>query len=135
MTSAQQRGKQILIVEDCEATREILTLILEAEGYTVAGAGNGLEALRSLQDGCRPCAILLDLVMPVMNGWEFLEQRQQDPRLAAIPVIVLSAVGDLAPDVATLGAAGCVTKPIQEDTLIDQVLGAVNSSCGSSPQA
>ena len=129
MVSAQQPSKQILVVDDCEATREILALILEAEGYAVTGAGNGLEALSYLQDGCRPCAILLDLMMPVMSGWEFLEQRTQDPKLAAIPVVVLSAVGDLAPDVNALGVAGCVTKPVQEDTLIDQVVGAIKSCC------
>src|SRR4051812_12376876 len=100
----------------------MLTIILEVEGYEVTSAGNGREALDRLGGGPRPDLILLDLMMPVMTGWEFLDQRKQDPRLAAIPVVILSAVSDVAPDLGSLGAAACITKPIGEDRLLDLVV-------------
>jgi CheY-like chemotaxis protein len=86
----------ILIVEDESRIRAVLTEILEDEGYPVASARNGLEALTYLrQQADRPHLILLDLGMPVMTGWEFRAEQQRDPTLAGIPVIVMSALPDL----------------------------------------
>jgi len=82
---------RLLLVEDDEDIRESLTAALEERGYPVEVAENGLEALDKLRSGCRPAVILLDLMLPVMDGWAFRSELLQDPELAGIPVIVLSA--------------------------------------------
>ncbi len=82
---------RILVVEDDPALRDALTEILEERGYQVDSAGNGRQALDTLGATPTPSAILLDLAMPVMDGWAFRAAQQRDPRLARIPTIVLSA--------------------------------------------
>ena len=111
----------ILIVEDEHPIRDIITEILEDEGYRVAGATNGLEALKYLRQHAHPRLILLDLGMPVMTGWEFREHQQRDPQLAEIPVIVMSALPDLDRRAAALKAADCLNKPVN----IDKLLGTI----------
>jgi CheY-like chemotaxis protein len=81
----------ILIVEDDFLIRETLIEFLEEEGYSVVGVANGQEALTYLRDSHQPHLILLDLMMPVMNGLQFLAEQQHDPALAGIPVVLLSA--------------------------------------------
>jgi CheY-like chemotaxis protein len=81
----------ILLVEDDRDSREALAFVLEDAGHTVASAGNGREALDLLDEEEKPDLILLDLMMPVMNGWEFLGERKRRPGLASIPVMVLTA--------------------------------------------
>ena len=76
---------------------------------------------------CRPPA---DAALASRQGWDFLELRKQDPRLAPIPVVVFSALGDVAPDPTPLGVAASITKPLGEDGLIDRVLGTVNGVLG-----
>lgn len=119
----------ILIVEDEHNIRAVLTEILEDEGYAVASAPNGLEALVFLQEH-RPQLILLDLGMPIMTGWEFREQQRRDPALADIPVIVMSATPHLNQTAAALHAADCLDKPIE----LNQLLGMVEQYC-SDPAA
>lgn len=89
--------QQILIVEDERDARDALKEILEMEGFDVATAENGQIGLELLQTSKEPCLIFLDLMMPVMNGWEFLEalRHQQKHVLATIPVVVVSAIADL----------------------------------------
>lgn len=87
-TAARQT---ILVVDDDADIREILAEILESEGYPVAQARNGQEALDYLRQADPPCLILLDLMMPVMDGWAFLDAHDADPELARIPVVVCSA--------------------------------------------
>lgn len=89
--------KRILIVEDERDAREALKDILEIEGFNVVTAENGREGLELLKTAEEPCLILLDLMMPVMNGWEFLEalRLQEQHVLATIPVVVVSAIADL----------------------------------------
>ncbi len=82
---------RILLVEDDSALRATLAEVLEERGYEVHCAGNGRQALEALGHAPAPNAILLDLAMPVMDGWAFRAAQQRDPRLAAIPTIVLSA--------------------------------------------
>jgi CheY-like chemotaxis protein len=82
---------RILLVEDDPALRATLAEVLEERGYEVACAGNGRQALDALIRAPAPSAILLDLAMPVMDGWAFRSAQQRDPRLADIPTIVLSA--------------------------------------------
>jgi CheY-like chemotaxis protein len=83
--------EHILVVEDDRDLRSSLCEALELEGYVAVCAENGEAALRHLATGARPCVILLDLMMPVMDGWTFRRELQKDPSLAAIPVIVMTA--------------------------------------------
>jgi len=86
----------IVVIEDDEDLRETLRELLEMEGFQVSTACNGLEGLRLIERSSRPCLILLDLMMPVMDGWEFLDTlRQNAAQLAQAPVAVVSAAADL----------------------------------------
>jgi CheY-like chemotaxis protein len=111
----------ILIVEDDFDIREALTQILEEEGYVVRGAANGREALDLVDDGVAPKLILLDLMMPVMNGWQFRAEQLKDPRIASVPVLVISADPQVQPKAASLGVAGLLKKPIALDDLLEAV--------------
>jgi CheY-like chemotaxis protein len=121
MGQSQTIDPCILIVEDDEDMRESLGEILRFEGYRVAGAANGREALQRLQHGDAPCIILLDLMMPVMSGWEFREQQRQDPQLSAIPVAILTGVRNTAEQIRTLGAVGYFQKPVDLNALLATV--------------
>jgi two-component system, chemotaxis family, chemotaxis protein CheY len=81
----------ILVVDDEADVRESLSFILELNGYDVISAANGLEALEHLRTGIRPRLILLDLMMPVMDGWEFWEGLRTNQELESIPVIIMTA--------------------------------------------
>lgn len=113
---------RILVVEDDGAIRQTVAELLEEEGYEVACAVNGADALAQLERSAVPALILLDLTMPVMDGWTFRASQRRDPRLAAIPTVVLTAshaadphaVDDLAP-------AAFLPKPFDLDRLIDTV--------------
>src|ERR1043166_6147962 len=96
-------SEPILVVEDDPDVREALVLLLEREGYAVTSVNNGQEALEQLR--ATPSAlILLDLMLPVMDGFEFRVHQLQDPALARVPVIVLSGGGDLT---RKIGRASC----------------------------
>jgi len=95
-----------------------LAAVLETEGYDVAKASDGQEALGQLRTSATPSLILLDLYMPVMNGWAFRAEQLRDPKLASIPVVVVSADSRVANRAADLGAAGWVGKPIDFDRLL-----------------
>lgn len=109
---AQQRS--LLIVEDDPAIREALQSVLESEGHTVHAAANGQEALMLLRRIPHPQLILLDLMMPVMSGWDLLGKLRADPELSAIPVVVVSA----APPKGELAASRVLKKPIEVNTLL-----------------
>ena len=83
----------ILIVDDDCDVRRALTELLEDEGYAVAGAANGRAALDMIRGGVRPALILLDLMMPGMNGWDFRNAQLRDPELSAVPVVIVTASG------------------------------------------
>jgi CheY-like chemotaxis protein len=89
--TARQPAPNILIVEDEFLIREALTEFLEEEGYIVTGVSNGQEALNYLRSSTLPELILLDMMMPVMSGPQFLVEQQADPVLDSIPVVMLSA--------------------------------------------
>ena len=116
--SANGHERSILIVEDDLDVREALTQVLEFEGYAVAGVTNGQEALDRLRAGEHPSLILLDLMMPVMDGLQFRAAQMRDPSLAHIPVIVISADGKVDQKVASLGVAGYMKKPLDVDSLL-----------------
>jgi len=109
----------ILIVEDDPDVRDTLREVLESEGLSVMTATNGKEALERLASSPRPCMILLDLLMPVMNGLEVLDALRLDPRLATIPVIIVSAHDHLAGQ--AKGATGFLKKPVDLDVLVETV--------------
>jgi CheY-like chemotaxis protein len=83
-----------MVVEDDVDIRQLFADVLEAKGYRVLQAGNGSEALDLLRAGVAPALILLDLMMPVMSGAELLQILQQDPELARVPVVVVSAFAE-----------------------------------------
>jgi CheY-like chemotaxis protein len=81
----------ILVVDDDADIRDTLSEVLRNAGMVVVTAANGLEALRILRGGLSPCLVLLDLMMPIMDGYEFLEVQRGDPALALIPTAVITA--------------------------------------------
>jgi CheY-like chemotaxis protein len=87
----QDVAPQVLVVEDDAPIREALCAVLRDDGYAVAEAGDGQEALEFLRTHPTPRVILLDLMMPVMDGWTFLREQAADPALAGIPVVVITA--------------------------------------------
>jgi two-component system, chemotaxis family, chemotaxis protein CheY len=123
----------ILVVEDDESIRFSLAEMLRLEGYRVSEAAHGQAAIERLDDRAQPPVnlILLDLMMPVMNGWEFLEIRRTNDRLTAIPVVVISAAGRRPPE----GAYDAyLRKPVELEELLSVVRSYVGDSpAGSSP--
>jgi signal transduction histidine kinase/CheY-like chemotaxis protein/CHASE3 domain sensor protein len=118
----QMDAPLVLIVEDDDRSADLIRAHLESTGYRTARARNGREGLE-LAAQLKPDAITLDLVMPVLDGWGFLEQVSLDVDLSRIPVIVVSVAQDLEHGV-TLGAAGVVSKPITRDSLLGALLKA-----------
>ncbi len=114
-------SRQVLLVEDDPDLLSSLAAFLQAEGYNVACARHGLEALGRLRGGFAPAVILLDLMMPIMTGWEFRHAQRQDRELSGIPVIVISGMEDSPRHAAWLEADGYVQKPIPVQTLLETV--------------
>jgi CheY-like chemotaxis protein len=119
MIAESQPGKDVLLVEDDALVRGAMKMVLEWEGYRVSCAGNGREALDLLHGGERPALILLDLQMPVLDGWEFRREQGRDPALAPIPVVVVSA----ADAKGSPEAAAHVRKPFQPEELLQTMRG------------
>lgn len=111
----------ILVVEDDFEIRNVLTEILTEEGYRVSAAANGREALDRLQQSDLPSLILLDLMMPVMDGWLFRSLQLSNPRLASIPVIIISADAGAEQKAMSLSPVQVLGKPIQLDRLLEIV--------------
>ena len=88
------KGRVVMVVDDDDAIREALEDVLGDEGYDVIGASDGQQALELLHGERRPSAILVDLWMPVIDGWKFLDNVLADPRLSRIPLVVLTAARD-----------------------------------------
>jgi len=109
----------ILVVDDDAEIRSTLTELLEHEGYAVVRAENGVQALEQLRR-VHPDCMLLDLMMPVMSGWEVIEELQESGEIDGTPIVVVSAM--CAP-----GACECLQKPVDLDELLD----AVERCCGS----
>jgi CheY-like chemotaxis protein len=119
-----------MVVEDDRDTREVVKLILELEGIGVTEAADGIEALDRLHElreadpGC-PCAIVLDIMMPRCSGPEFRKKQLDDPLIADVPIIVLSAIADQV-RLDELDAFAKVSKPFDPD----QLVGVVRRACG-----
>lgn len=109
----------IMLVDDDEFIREAFSEVLEGEGFHVEGYRNGREALEGLRSSERPCLILLDWMMPVMNGEEFLRKEISENLAHGAPVVVVSAIADrLKPGP---GVCACVKKPLDIDALLETV--------------
>jgi CheY-like chemotaxis protein len=109
--------KLVLVVEDEPTLLEVMSFVLESEGFSVETARNGEEALDRLRAGMRPSLVLLDLMMPVMSGREFLDEIARSPSLAPPPIVVLTAGGPMeAP-----GVAEVLPKPYDLELLIEAV--------------
>ena len=119
---------RILVVEDDRDIRDSVVEVLEAAGYDVSAAADGREALRVLDAGPRPDVILLDLMMPNMNGFEFREAQLANPAHASIPIAVLTADADAKLKAQQLQASGWVRKPIKIEPLLDLVRGVLERS-------
>lgn len=118
MCSATSDKRHILVVDDDLPTREVLRVLLRSEGFDVATAGDGAAALEQLRLGERPGLILLDLMMPVMDGWQFRREQQRDSRLVDIPVIVCSAARRTDAHAPGLHALAYLDKPVDPRELL-----------------
>jgi len=112
----------VLIIEDNPVTREWVTAILQREGYQPILAGDAREALTLLRGGLRPCLIMLDMILPNADGWTFFAERPRYPEVAAIPVIIMTALGVASPEWArSLGAVDLLRKPFAPSSLLAAV--------------
>lgn len=119
----------ILVVDDAADWREVLRELLEAEGYRVAAAGDGLMAIELLNAGTRPCALLMDLMMPAMDGWDLHAHLRSRPEWAGIPVIIISAFWP------TRREAPPDTVVLQKPVPAEEILRVVRETCGRSRPA
>jgi CheY-like chemotaxis protein len=110
----------VLVIEDDTDILRAVVQVLEDEGYAVRAAENGRVGLAVLREpGAQPpCVILLDLMMPVMDGWAFRAEQLRDPALARIPVIVLTADGNASQKAQLMNGAGALRKPVELLTLL-----------------
>lgn len=129
--SANTMKKRVMVVDDDEAITDLLKQVIEREGYEVDVFVNGQTALDFLKEtsnkkGELPCLIILDLMMPVMNGYLFRENQLKDPELAAIPVVICTAGAVLANQkIRDLLIKNVLKKPME----LDALLAEINSSC------
>jgi CheY-like chemotaxis protein len=113
-------NRVVLVVEDDPAIRSVITDVLEDRGYRVVSSTNGAEALQQLEL-VRPHVVILDLLMPVMHGWEFMESYFEKTDGATIPIVVVSVSPVLPRSYDRFGVRVCVGKPFQVDELIRAV--------------
>jgi CheY-like chemotaxis protein len=111
-------GGTIVLVEDDEGIRDTMAALLEDEGYVVLQATNGVDGLERMRQADGLCLVLLDLWMPLMNGWQLLAEMKADPALAPVPVVVISAAGEQPPP---MGAAAFLRKPVRLETLLEAI--------------
>jgi CheY-like chemotaxis protein len=109
--------KVVLVVDDEQGMLDLMRFVLEGEGFEVETARNGVEALQRLRTGMRPALVLLDMMMPVMSGWELLDEVARLPSLELPPIVVLTAAGSAA----VPGAAAVLRKPYELETLLETV--------------
>jgi CheY-like chemotaxis protein len=105
-------SKVVLVVEDDHDIRDAITEFLTESGFTIRSAENGSMALEVLRSGFRPDLILLDLMMPVMDGFAFRAEQLADPEIAAIPVVVMSADGNISQKQSKILAVDYLKKPL-----------------------
>lgn len=113
--------KSILVVEDDVDIRSSVVEILEMEGFEVRSANNGADALQQLDGGLRPDLILLDLMMPVMDGFSFHEEFSRREQFKNVPVVVMSADGQVQQKMARMGGRSYLKKPLDIEDLIQTI--------------
>jgi two-component system chemotaxis response regulator CheY len=115
--------KNILVVEDNDDIRDAISEALELEGFSVETARNGKEGLAKLRKTAGPTLVLLDLMMPVMNGWEFLDAQKKDPTLRNHRVVTISAVDPSISidDPTPLDTDGSIRKPLSLESIWQEV--------------
>lgn len=121
LSDEEEVRRSVLIVDDDEGIRSLLEEVLESAGYSVLSAPNGLAALELLQKDPLPGVILLDLMMPRMDGWTFRREQRADPRIAGVPIIVTTAVSREEQDLNTLRAVAYLGKPFNLKLLLHLV--------------
>jgi DNA-binding response OmpR family regulator len=109
----------VLIVEDDNDVREFMDVLLTTHGFETMTAANGREALDRMR-ARRPCLVLLDLMMPVMDGWQFRAEQLREPGLADVPVVCVTAVAEQSDRIERLKAP-CLRKPVEFQALLDVV--------------
>lgn len=114
-------SKRILVVEDDNSIRELLVELLQSEGYEVASAVNGLEGLKYLQSQKYPDLILIDLMMPVMDGYAFRTEQLKNSDWSKIPVVVMSAEANAKEKMKKFGVTAFLAKPVELDTILKTV--------------
>ncbi len=119
-TTDTSKNKNVLVVEDEPYLCDLVADVLESEGHIARKAANGLEALRLVAED-KPDLILLDLMMPVMDGWEFMAAMRANQAWKDIPVVIVTAVYDLARTKQETGVRAVITKPFDIDRLTDVV--------------
>ena len=119
--------QSVLIVDDDPDCRELLGHVLAFEGFAVLSAGNGIEALHAARQH-HPRLILLDLMMPVMDGYQFRRHQAMDADIATIPVLCISGTYDAERAARQMGAIGCVAKPIAIDELVRVVKATLHTN-------
>jgi len=115
------RKPLVLVVEDHEFARDAVAALLSSMGYDVIEAENGRDALAAMAKGPHPDVILLDLMMPVMDGWEFMSILKTHPEWSDIPVIIVTAIYDAKRTQDETGARAVLTKPFDIDQLTELV--------------
>ena len=113
--------KAVLVIEDDPDTKDAICGLLEYSGYSAMGVSNGREAIDFLKTHSAPSVIVLDLMMPVMNGWEFRDLQAADEGLSKIPVVVISASGVPSHLVHSKGTIDYIPKPFDPDRLMEAI--------------
>jgi chemosensory pili system protein ChpA (sensor histidine kinase/response regulator) len=117
--------RSVMVVEDDPELRTIYEEVLTEHGYNVLAARDGLEALERLDGGLVPCAVLLDLRMPRMTGWELADRMRADSRWSGVPLIVCAAYYRIAEEAARVGARAWMQKPID----LSRLVGVIEDVC------
>jgi two-component system, chemotaxis family, chemotaxis protein CheY len=123
-----QASRGVLVIDDDSDIRSVVRELLTDEGYQVRTAVNGRDALSTLSSW-QPDVILLDLMMPIMDGWTFLANQQSSQQLRRIPVIVMSASHTLTRGDEQLAVADVVAKPFEIDTVLTKVATLAGRPC------
>jgi len=118
MVTSMTHQHEVMLVEDDVESRDALAAVLEVYGFQVREAVDGQDALDQLHAGYRPCAILLDLMMPRLDGWGFRETQRVDPDLGRIPVALLTAAGNIRLQARKLDVDAAFSKPADLDGII-----------------
>ena len=127
-TSADRTGwdlgnivsKDVLVVEDESYLCELLSDVIESEGHTARKASNGLEALELMKER-KPQLVLLDLMMPIMDGWEFMDAVKANPQWDGVPIVIITAIYDVKRTQEETGARAVITKPFDIDQISEIV--------------